>query len=130
MFASLKTIQFIVPAAIAAVAGIYIMVLRAEVHGLESKLEKCQLEKAAVISNRETLRIELNRQNEAAQKRAKAAERNATTQAKLARKAQEEATAAQQSLKNRLSAINRTKIPETVEERLQQCETARRYLVR
>jgi len=110
--------------------GIYVWTLHGRIDGLETELRACEQAKAVVESNREQLRLEIETQNRATRARERALGRAASRQAELAQEARQKAEQAERTLTERLASIERTAVPETMQERLEQCERGRQHLVR
>lgn len=130
MLASLKSLQFFIPAGIILAAGVCILMLRGQVDDLRRQISQCQMAKAVVESNREQFRLEIEARNRAAEAREKALRRSVEEQSRIAAEASERASGAERALQDRLSSIERAHIPATVEDKLAMCERARKALVR
>ena len=127
---ALKSLPVIIGGVAALAAGIWIWLLKAEIADLEDDLAQCEQAKAVIEANRETLRLELEDQNRRIQQRAEAAEQAVEEQRRLTEEARQEQEKLEQTLQDRRDEIDRTHVPEDVEERIEQCEQARSRLVR
>jgi len=97
---------------------------------LEARLDTCASQRAEITATNHRMAERIEAQNRAVAAREAETERRRAELAERARIAAERAERAESELAERLDSVERTAVPESVEERIAQCERARSYLVR
>jgi len=97
---------------------------------LEARLAHCHDQRATIVAENESLADSIERQNKATATRIETINRALEAERKRAEKAKRIARQHEEALQARLSSVDRTHIPETLKERVEQCDRALDHLTR
>lgn len=130
VLAALKSLPMIIGGVALLSGSIWLWSLYRTINNLEADLRHCQDRKAVMESNRDQLAAEIDTIRQRAETLNASLQAAERAQHRRSEAARAEIERLEAELADRLAAIDRTAIPETIEQRIEQCERARQVLVR